>query len=446
MTESKSDIVLWQNSYMPVLPRKVNNITELVEFGLQLSKKDQKQIVTAFENESFEMLSTYIWTKSINTLKSQLSKMGVAFIAEMLDRPDITDTSNIQQAISEFEAIRLAEELGVISGTAAFRLKQAMETVAHFNQSDLGEEFQEDEMSEDETKMIVRSCIQGVLGYGKIEAVIDFKNFRNRLEEETLLDDDVDILKLVQSPYFFHRTTLRILLSIVKVASGAHLENALANSNLIIPKIWDQLKHPEKYQVGRGYAELFADGKTKASSGIKQVLLKVKGFDFVPEDLRSSTFIKVANEILIAHEGVNNFYNEPAPVRTLSRMGSVIPAPALSVCMTAILSVILGNRYGVSNAAQGNARQILSNVTHDRWVYYFKDCLEADERILYKLTLDYPVDRWLKLFSSDFMEDMMTRVSSRRLTNMLKFMKEGKRSKIKSVANQMYSKLGYSNK
>src|SRR6185437_53989 len=105
-----------------------------------------------------------------------------------LDRPEINEHTNLQQAISEFEAIRLAEELGVISGTAAFRLKQAMETVTHFNQPEL-EEDPENDLTKEEATTIIRSCIQAVLGYNKIEAAIDFKNFRTELEEATLTEE-----------------------------------------------------------------------------------------------------------------------------------------------------------------------------------------------------------------------------------------------------------------
>jgi len=440
-----NSIILWRNTDLPVLPKKINNISELVNYGLQLSTKDQSQITNTFEDGSYEMVATYVWTKAINSLKNQLSKMGVIFIAEMLDRPDIDEHTNLQQAISEFETIKLAEELGVISGTAAFRLKHAMETVTHFNQPEL-EDDHENELTEEETKTIIRSCIEGSLRYDRIEAPIDFKNFRKELEEVTLTEDSSYISKLIQSPYFFHRTTLRILLSIVKSSSGAQLENSLANSNLIIPKIWSNLKHPEKYQVGRSYSELFTDGKSKAASGLKQVLLKVKGFDFVPEDLRSSSFIKAANEILVAHEGMNNFYNEPAPTNTLYRMGSVIPIPAFPISMTAILSVYLGNRYGVSIAAQDSANAMLKTVTHDRWVYFFNECLQTNERILYKLVLDNPSSRWLKLFYVDLLDNIIPEVTERDVVNLLKFTKDNKQDKLNRIADAMYSKLGYSNK
>ena len=193
---SSTELVVWQNNALPAIPKKVSKIEDLVTYGVQLQVKDKKQIVSAFNNEAYEMVSTYTWTKAITSLKNQLSKMGVSFIAEMLDRPDINEHTDIQQAISEFEAIRLAEEFGVISGTAAFRLKKAMETVTHFNQPELDED-EENEMTQDEARTIVRTCIQGILGYNKIEAAIDFKNFRVELEERTLNEENPYILKLV---------------------------------------------------------------------------------------------------------------------------------------------------------------------------------------------------------------------------------------------------------
>lgn len=437
-----SSINLWRNTELPALPKKVNNIAELVIYGMQLSKKDQNQIIRTFESGSYEMVSTYIWTKAINSLKNQLGMMGMSFLAEMLDRPDIDEHTNLQQALSEFEAIRLAEELGVINGTAAFRLKQAMETVTHFNQSDL-DENPENELTEEETKSIIRSCIQGVLGYDKIEAAIDFKNFRTKLEASTLTEDSPYIMKLVQSPYFFQRTTLRILLALVKSSSGAQLENSLANSNLIIPKIWSNLKHPEKYQVGRSYSELFADGKTKAASGLKQVLLKVKGFDFVPEDLRSALFIKAANDILIAHEGLNNFYNEPAPTSILYKMGSVIPIPAFPICMTAILSVKLGNAWGVSHEAQESAGSLLKNITIDRWGYFFNECIQSNERILYKLSMDKPSLKWMHLIKEELIEQLLPIIKDRDIVNLLRFTRDKKQDKLNRIAKEMYTKLGY---
>jgi hypothetical protein len=439
------NLLLWQNSEVHILPKKITNFDQVVNYGIQLSVKDKNQIISAFENGSYEMVSTFIWTKTITSLKNQLSKMGVSFIAELLDRPDINEHTNLHQAISEYEAIRLAEELGIISGTAAFRLRQAMETVTHFTQSDL-EEDSENDMTEEEAKTIVRSCVQGILAFKRIEIPIDFKNFRRDLEATTLSEDNPQVTKLLTSPYFFHRATLRILLSIIKTATGAQLENTITNSILIIPKIWTTLMHPEKYQVGRSYSELYMDGQTKAANGLKQILLKVKGFDFVPEDLRSSSFIKAANEVLVAHEGRNNFYNEPGPMNTLFRMGSIIPIPAFSICMTAILSVKLGNSYGYSGDAQPSARAMLKNISQERWVYFFNECLPTNDRILYKLAQFNPAERWIDLFSDDFFDSVISDLKVKSMITLLTFTKDKRIDKVSKFANDLYTKLGYTNK
>lgn len=438
-----TDIVVWRPTEEIQLPKKVEIDNLVTNFAPQLSMKDQSQIIKAFKSESFEMVSSYVWTKSIIALRNHLSKMGIPFIAEMLDRPDLNEHINIQQAISEYEAIQLAEELGVINGTVAFRLKQAMETVAHFNQMDISDD-PDNEMNEDEAKMIVRSCIQGVLGYNKIEEAIDFKNFRNALEESTLTADNAYLVKLVQSPYFFLKTTIRILLALIKSSNGAHLENSLANANLIVPRIWDNLKHPERYQVGRVYAELSNDGKTKAASGLRQVLLKVSGFDFVPEDLRSNSFIKVANEIISAHENFNNFYNEPAPMQTLSKMGSVVPIPAFPVCITATLCVRLGTRYGVARDAQTYANNVLKSVTPERWIYFFNEVLPGNTRLLYKLmSYNAPAQRWITVINAldiDF-EDMLVSIKVADSKNLLRNTLSQKIDRVNKYAGDLYRQM-----
>ena len=88
-------------------------------------------------------------------------------------------------------------------------------------------------------------------------------------------------------------------------------------------------------------AELVAEGRRTASSGLKKALLKVRGFDFVPENLRSSAFAAAAQKVLEAHDGFNNFYNEPAPMERLAALGSSIPMPAFKSAMTAVMAVRL---------------------------------------------------------------------------------------------------------
>lgn len=84
----------------------------------------------------------------------------------------------------------------------------------------------------------------------------------------------------------------------------------------------------DKYPIGFAYAEVVNDGNEKVSSVLKSLLLKVKGFDYVPENLRSNTFINAAKNVISVHYSTNNFYNEPASIRNLASLGTIIPTPA----------------------------------------------------------------------------------------------------------------------
>jgi hypothetical protein len=154
---------------------------------------------------------------------------------------------------------------------------------------------------------------------------------------------------------------------------------------------------PDRYMVGRTYSELHADGQSKAASGVRSALLKVSGFDYVPENLRSRTILEAALRVQDAHFGWDNFHTEPAPMRALASLGSSIPIPAFARCMTAILCVRIGNPYGVSHAAQPYTNQMLDKVTTERWTYFFDRCLPADDVLLGELQNDAIAARWSRL-------------------------------------------------
>jgi hypothetical protein len=442
---SKQELMLWQAKLPVKIPAGANDAKEIVPFAntRQLTSRDKAQIISAFENHHFEMVSSFVWTKALSSLKAQLGKLGSAFISEMLDRPDIDASSSIDQTLTDYEALRLAQELGVITGTGALRLRQALERLTHFGQLP-PDEAEETPMEAAEAISLLRACVENILGQEKIEAALDFKAFRNGLEKKLYDQDEHEIQTLLVSPYFFQRASVRILLALIKSVKSAQLENALANANVIVPLLWDKLLGPEKHQVGRAYAELASEGKATATAGLKKVLLKVRGFDFVPEDLRSTSFTKAANAILTAHEEMNNFYNEPAPTKYLDAMGSVIPIPAFPICMSAVLSVRLGNQYGISYDAQRYANSILKRVSKERWVYFLNDCLKTDDRILYKLLQHNPLTRWIDLVRECALGKTASReVTDRTVRQLVVESEAGQANLIQNLATKLIGQLGY---
>jgi len=393
-----------------------------------------KSIVSGMENGSFEMVSTFVWTKAAAVLKKQISSLGMEFVGEMLGRPDLDEDSD-PATIADHEALSLAEDLGIINGTQGIRLKHALELVSHFTRLEQ-DAADSDEMEEEEALMLLKTCISSILSKPTFETAVQFADFRKALGKRTLKDDDGDVLAIVDSPYFFIRTTLSILLSLVKAAKGATQEHALGNLSTLVPKLWPKLREPEKWQIGQAYAEVNAEGNREASTGLKRALLKVQGFDFVPESLRSNTFTETAARVLAAHFGFNNFYTEQEPIATLAGLGTAIPRPAFAKCMEAALAVWLGNAWGYSYAARPYALKIFESLRNEQWEYYFNECLRRDRTVLDKMSETKPLEHWVDLAQKFEFDEFALRKSAT-ITKFVEASVEGKLVEVQRLAAKL---------
>jgi hypothetical protein len=392
-----NSVVVWKEPVGTVVPKSASTADAIVSVAKTLSKRDQFQIVSAFQSESFEMLGGFVLNKALSQLKRQLASLGMEFVGEMLGRQDLDEDSLPTSSISNYEAINLARELGIINSTDAKRLAQHLELLAHFDSLN-AEDAETEAMSRDEALTFLRTCVNSVLGREGAFAPIEFVDFRASLENRTFKSSDREVEALGSSPYFFKKTTLSILISGMKTRVGAQFEHTLGNIVVIVPVLWPHLRDAEKWAFGQAYAEAVNAGNSAAVLALKKALTAVRGFDYVPETLRSQTFSAAASNIINVHTEMNNFYNEPAAIVALAKLGTTIPWPAFPICMSSILAVYLGNSYGFSWNAISSAEELLRRLSNNQWTYYLNECLPADELILQKLAwYDKPRERWMTL-------------------------------------------------
>ena len=392
------EIVLWKPQRGVGVPATLKKPGEIAEYAVQLTKREHAQVVQAFKGGYYEMGALFVWSKTMAALKKQLGSLGMDFIGEMLDRSDVSPQSTAAEVVTDHEAVRLAEELGMFTSVQSMRLRQVLEMVTYFsNPLEVGEDEEDLEMMPEEAIRCLRTCVQSVLGHERLEGALEFARFRKELEERTFDEENPDIHGLLRSPYFFRRTALRVLLALAKTSTSAQLEHVLANLYLIVPLLWKDLLKSDRWIIGRAYAEVHAEGKKTAASSLRRALLKVKGFDYVPEDLRSRAFLGAAARLQNVHFEMNNFHNEPAAIAALESLGTVIPLPALAPCMTAILCIRLGNHWGISWDAQETATRLLKRINESRSKYYLDECLPGDGIILEMLQDSMIAERWCEV-------------------------------------------------
>jgi len=428
-----NQVALYQESAGVVTVPDTNDVAVLMSYNRSLSNNDANKIVKAFDNELYDMAAEYIWSRTINTLKKNIMKFGEEFVAEMLDRPDISSVEDI----SEYEVITLSSDLGFINQTAKIEFMQFSEIIQHYmSNEDPDEAFPLTKVSD-----IVRSCVKHVLGFEKVEYEISFVSFRNRLRTEYIIEGHEIYTQLKLAPYFYKRTVFKTMMNLAKTTKdSAEREIILNNMITIFVEIWSALSSEEKWVIGRAYAQCLSDGDNKLLIALKSVLLKVKGFDYVPENLRSNTYIIAAKDLLSAHQGMNNFYNEPSKAKYLAQMGNSIPAPAFGNCMTAILACKLGNSYGISWDAQTYLDEILQTVSKDRWSYYLSSVLPYDRVILYKLLGDTTADRWIELVEK-YGLDKVDIEGDKELKDLVLFSNPKQKIQLKRIVNKVLERL-----
>lgn len=398
MTVSRE--LVWSSPAGISIPEGVTQSKELVPLAAGLSIRQQSQVTSALKDSAYDMAAEYVWRRAMSKLRGTLNGLGPKFIGEMLGNEDLDEYSNLETAITDFDTIQLAENLGVISTHGAIKLRHSLETLTHFIRNDEGTDDGE-LFSGQEAQEVIYACVKFVLGTSQVDVSIEFSTFRDKLLSSSLQATDPQIEMLLSSPYFYLRTILSILLNAIKQESGAKQENALANLNSLIEAGgWEKLAERERWAVGSAYRDATAKGDSLAAKGLRTGLSKVKGFDYVPENLRSNTFKKAAKALMDTHYAMNNFYNEPAAVRALASLGSVIPSPALVDCIQAYLCVYLGNSYGYSRTGAPLASTELKKITGDRWTYYFEKAFDDDQIILGKLTSSKPAERFIELYTS----------------------------------------------
>lgn len=383
-------MVLWESPNGANLPANADTIQEISILINALDKREVSKITKAFENDLYDMATEYTWRRTVKILNDKVLDFGAEFVLEMLGRNP--EEANQSDFLSEIDTINLAADLGFISKTGKMQLSHASELINHYASKD-----SDSEMSKIESLNSISQCIKYVLNYSDENYQFSFNNFRDILKKELIDEDNELFAELLAAPYFYKRTTVRTLLNLAKNSLSAEREKVLANMAFIIPRIWDDLYSDDRWPIGFAYSESVNDGNEFLMKSLRSILLKVKGFDYVPENLRSLTFLDVANKLLKTHFEIDNFYGEEPVARLLSSLGTSIPSPALGKCLTATIACKLGNHFGHSFNAENYLDKILDGIIDSRWEYYLSKVLPADETILYKLQDFNILPRWFNL-------------------------------------------------
>lgn len=380
------------------LIKKSTDINEIISCSdiTNISETQMMQVANAYNAGAYDMAAEYIWKKAITKLKEAILSLGVDFISEILQESSNTNV-DVYSALTDYMSINLAEQLGMIPHAGAMELRQGLESLQFYFSSQASKEG----ATIDNIKVlnIVKNCVVYILSKPNIDVSIAFGDLRNLLLTKDIKESDIQISQLKRTSLFFIRTVCTVLISAMRNPQNVYFEHAVNNFKVVIPLLWGKLPDEDRKKVGFLYRDVVSDGNNKAAMSIKYALAKNGGFDYVPENLRSQSFIDAAKAVVVAHYEFENFYKEPRYVNELASLGTFIPDPAVNQCMKAYILVCAGNYYGISFAAAEKASEELKSISKERWIDFFDKFLPYDYELLSTLSSSSgrPINNFLGL-------------------------------------------------
>jgi len=96
-------------------------------------------------------------------------------------------------------------------------------------------------------------------------------------------------------------------------------------------------------------------------SASRSFFTRIGRFDYLSDTERHGIIVGAAQQLLSAHNAMNNFYNEPPHAEKLANLTSRanVPASARAIFVEAVVTCGIGNGYGISHGAIGYYRDMV---------------------------------------------------------------------------------------
>lgn len=135
------------------------------------------------------------------------------------------------------------------------------------------------------------------------------------------------------------------------------------NVRRLWPELWLYVGDDTRYGLGVRYGHFVAEADNDRAAAARELIDLVDGTGYLPEPIRAAEIDSALDALLLAHNGFNNFYNEPAPARALAALaggGGRIPEGVVPKYVRVVVKAFLGNGYGVSGSALPYYEQMIA--------------------------------------------------------------------------------------
>jgi hypothetical protein len=209
----------------------------------------------------------------------------------------------------------------------------------------------------------LETCIKEVIGREPAISAIQIRVLLQNIRTKELTSTDVNpIITNIQM------LPMDMVSSLLRTIFGMYTDPVMAaiaknNIKLIAKAVWDEAPDERRYEVGLKYDIFAANADVTRLESAKEFLDIVGGMSYLPKGTLARELQEKIQNLLGAHYGMNNFYNEPSHAKILAELvpkTGVIPQAIRADYVKTLILCRMGNSYGISYAATDYYDELIS--------------------------------------------------------------------------------------
>lgn len=332
----------------------INNLPEVVAYLSDVQRGSATYVskfIAACVGGLFDAALNYLWDETIRNLRQKVVLFDLEYfyssvVTDLKRRAKLKGESDLEE-IEDWELIRGCRLTGILSDIGFKHLDYIRDmrnyaSAAHPNQIQL---------TGLQVITWLETCIQQVLAKEPEEPVLVVRRLLQSIRKEILTPTDASpiIANIQQLSGDLAESLLRTLFGMyTDLKLTAETRN---NIKLIAPAAWNQVDEDTRREAGVKYAIFSANAEISRKKLAHEFLELVGGLSYLPTDLFELELSEKIDNLMVAHQGLDNFYNEPPHAKILVAyvpQTGVIPHSVRAKYVKTLIMCRSGNGFGRS--------------------------------------------------------------------------------------------------
>jgi hypothetical protein len=298
----------------------------------------------------FDAALNYLWDETIYELRRRVAQYDLAYfydaaVGSSAEKRNKLKTEEDLVKIDDSSLIKGSYEIGLISDLGfshldRIRYMRNWASAAHPNQHQItGLQLIE----------MLETCVIEVITLPLSNVVTEIKQLLANIKTNKISEPEAK-----QIAVFFANLPREKVNTLAEGFFGIYtqqdtISQTRQNVRLLIPYLWDRLDENTRQLFGIKYARFIANNDQDKQELSREFLETVSGLSYIPDGIRAAEVQTAIENLLSAHRGGNNFYNEPPFARQLQRLvgeTGKVPTEVNNEYILCIVEVFLTNGNG----------------------------------------------------------------------------------------------------